>query len=90
MFYLLKSVKDDPRLKEITKDAIVIDFDTATDDDVKNIINKYSFLLYHHSCTAAMGKVVDERLNVYEIQNLRVIDASIMPIVSRSNSNSPS
>lgn len=89
MFYLLKSVKDDPRLKEITKDPTILDFDTATDEDVKNAINKYSFLLYHHSCTAAMGKVVDQRLKVYEIENLRVIDASIMPILTRSNTNAP-
>ena len=33
--------------------------------------------------------VVDEKLNVKGIQNLRVIDASIMPNITSGNTNAP-
>ncbi len=33
--------------------------------------------------------VVDERLNVKGIKNLRVIDASIMPNITSGNTNAP-
>src|SRR5215472_7536948 len=49
---------------------------------------------YHHqTCTAKMGRdsmsVVDSKLRVYGIQNLRVADGSIMPRVSTGNTMAP-
>lgn len=43
--------------------------------------------IYHASCTAAMGKVVDTSLKVMGIEGLRVVDASIMPSVVSGNTN---
>jgi len=44
---------------------------------------------WHYACTAKMGRdemsVVDSRLKVYGIANLRVADASIMPRVTTGN-----
>jgi choline dehydrogenase-like flavoprotein len=34
-----------------------------------------------------MGKVVDEKLKVMGVENLRVIDASVMPAVTSGNIN---
>lgn len=49
----------------------------------------------HPSCTARMGPsddagaVVDERGGVYGVRNLRIADASVMPVVPRANTNVP-
>jgi choline dehydrogenase len=51
--------------------------------------------IYHHVGTNSMGKasdtmaVVDSELKVFGTTNLRVIDASIMPIISNGNTNAP-
>ena len=48
---------------------------------------------YHHqTCTAKMGRdaqVVDARLKVYGIDNLRIADGSIMPRVTTGNTMAP-
>ena len=48
---------------------------------------------YHPSCTLKMGvddmAVVDEKLKVHGIENLRVVDASVMPEITSGNLNAP-
>lgn len=47
----------------------------------------------HPTGTCKMGPdhmaVVDEQLRVHQIKNLRVIDASIMPVITSGNTNAP-
>jgi choline dehydrogenase len=51
--------------------------------------------IFHPVGTAKMGlasdpgAVVDERLRVHGIENLRVIDASVMPTITSGNTNTP-
>ena len=51
--------------------------------------------IFHPVGTAKMGlasdplAVVDERLRVHGLQNLRVIDASVMPTITSGNTNTP-
>jgi choline dehydrogenase len=49
--------------------------------------------MFHIIGTCKMGNdtmaVVDEHLRVHEIENLRVVDASIMPTIPSGNTNAP-
>ncbi|XP_052089229.1 glucose dehydrogenase [FAD, quinone]-like [Mytilus californianus] len=60
------------------------------------LIRHYAVTVYHPSCTCRMGDkddptaVVDSKLRVKGIANLRVADASVMRHVTSGNTNSPS
>ena len=49
--------------------------------------------VYHASCTCRMGSdpmaVVDDQLRVHGLGGLRVVDASVMPAVTSTNTNAP-
>jgi choline dehydrogenase-like flavoprotein len=45
--------------------------------------------VYHPTSTCAMGEVVDSELRVYGCEGLRVVDASVMPTITRSNTHAP-
>ena len=64
-----------------------------TDKDIEHYIRSKSETAYHPSCTLKMGTddmaVVDEKLKIYGLQNIRVADASIMPEITSGNLNAP-
>lgn len=66
-----------------------------SDDSWRCMARYYSQTIYHPVGTAKMGPasdpeaVVDARLRVYGVRNLRVIDASIMPQIVSGNTNAP-
>jgi choline dehydrogenase len=45
--------------------------------------------VYHPTSTCAIGAVVDPELRVYGVDALRVVDASVMPTITRSNTHAP-
>ena len=56
----------------------------------KDYVRTTAMSTYHPAGTCAMlprneGRVVDHRLIVYGTENVRVVDASIMPLIPRSN-----
>lgn len=60
--------------------------DVATDEEIRAFVINNTLTVYHPVGTAAMmpkkeGGVVDETLTVYGTQNLRVVDASVMPVM---------
>jgi choline dehydrogenase len=52
-------------------------------------VARTTFAVYHPAGTCAIGSVVDEQLRVNGLEGLRVVDASIMPVVPRGNTNAP-
>ena len=45
--------------------------------------------VYHPTSTCAMGAVVDSELRGPRVRGLRVVDASVMPTITRGNTNAP-
>ena len=68
--------------------------DVRSDDELEAYVKQYTLPAYHPVGTCKMGiddlAVVDPELRVRGVQGLRVIDASIMPIVPSANTNAPS
>ena len=54
---------------------------------LENIALHFSHTTYHVSCTCRIGNVVDPRLRVFGVKNLRVADASVMPEITSGNIN---
>ena len=64
-----------------------------SDEELLEAARKHSQTIYHPTSTCKMGHdelaVVDERLRVHGVTNLRVVDASIMPEITSGNTNAP-
>ena len=45
--------------------------------------------VWHPTATCAIGHVVDPELRVQGVEGLRVVDASVMPSITRANTNAP-
>jgi choline dehydrogenase-like flavoprotein len=67
-----------------------VDGQVLSDALLEDIARHYSTTVYHPTSTCRMGSVVDERLRVDGVANLRVADASIMPNVVSGNTNAAS
>jgi choline dehydrogenase-like flavoprotein len=63
--------------------------DSTSDDDLLAFARRAGQSVYHPTSTCAMGAVVDAELRVLGTEGLRVVDASVMPTVTRGNTNAP-
>ncbi len=67
--------------------------DVQSDADYEQFLRSNALPAYHPVGTCKMGigdyAVVDERLRVFGIQGLRVVDASVMPVIPSANTNAP-
>jgi choline dehydrogenase len=64
--------------------------DNPSDALLEDLARHYSWTVYHPTSTCRMGSVVDDRLRVNGVANLRVADASVMPNVVSGNTNAAS
>jgi choline dehydrogenase len=87
-------------LGKACKDELAPGPEVRTDAQVREFIRRDLSTLYHPVGTCAMGgdsrlaasrltSVVDPELRVRGVERLRVVDASIMPVVPRGNTNAP-
>jgi len=64
-----------------------------SDDELLHYLRQTGSTVFHATCTCKMGPdamaVVDDQLRVHGIEGLRVIDASVMPTVTSTNTNAP-
>jgi choline dehydrogenase-like flavoprotein len=67
--------------------------DGDSDEAMREHVARTTFAVYHPVGTCRMGEdadaVVDAELRVNGVEGLRVVDASIMPLVPRGNTNAP-
>ena len=64
-----------------------------TDAEILDFVAREGESAYHPSCTCAMGThpmaVTDPELRVHGVENLRVVDASVMPYITNGNIYAP-
>jgi choline dehydrogenase len=82
-----------PALQPYVGDERLPGAHVQTDDELLDYAKRNGNTVYHASCTCMMGShpmsVVDSELRVHGIEGLRVIDASVMPAVTSTNTNAP-
>jgi choline dehydrogenase len=58
-----------------------------SDEQIMDWVRQAAQTVYHPTSTCAIGAVVDPQLRVYGVDGLRVADASVMPTITRANTN---
>ncbi|HTX31554.1 MAG TPA: GMC family oxidoreductase N-terminal domain-containing protein [Solirubrobacteraceae bacterium] len=55
--------------------------------DLREFVRDETMTVFHPTSTCSIGSVVDPELRVYGFEGLRVADASVMPAITRANTN---
>ena len=89
----IRKVFETKPLVDLIKREVAPGLSINTDAQWESYIRESAQTVYHPVGTCAMGidamSVVDAQLKVHGIQNLRVVDASVMPRVTSCNTNAP-
>ena len=84
-----------PALSDLVEQETKPGLEYASDAELLAYARASGVTLYHPVSTCRMGPnpdafdVVDERLRVYGLEGIRVVDASIMPELVSGNTNAP-
>jgi choline dehydrogenase-like flavoprotein len=92
---LARQVVAQPPLRKYRPEEYVPGAALTSDADLFGAASKLGTTIFHPVGTARMGlssdtrAVVDQRLRVFGVEGLRVVDASVMPTITSGNTNSP-
>ncbi|MDP3736693.1 MAG: GMC family oxidoreductase N-terminal domain-containing protein [Hyphomonadaceae bacterium] len=92
---LVRRLTEQPALARYHPEEFLPGAQLTSDDDLAKAAGDIGTTIFHPVGTAKMGTksdklaVVDERLRVIGVENLRVVDASVMPRITSGNTNSP-
>ena len=82
-----------PQMKQHIKEEVLPDPTAQSDDELLQQARQIANTIYHPTSTCRMGiddnAVTDEQLRVRGVDNLRVVDASVMPQIVSGNTNAP-
>lgn len=82
-----------PALKPYVTGEKMPGTEVQSDDEILHFARQNGSTVFHATCSCRMGpdpmSVVDDQLQVHGIEALRVIDASVMPTVTSTNTNAP-
>jgi choline dehydrogenase-like flavoprotein len=77
-----------PALKAVERAPFSVP-DSDSDEDILAWAERVAQTVYHPTSTCAIGSVVDPELRVHGVEGLRVVDASVMPTITRANTHAP-
>lgn len=91
---LIGSMQETQAIKELISEPPQNDLSQMSNEEIIDDFRNRASTIYHPSCTCRMGQdpetsVVDSKLQVHGIDGLRVVDASIFPNITSSNTNAP-
>ena len=93
-FDFIRKFSANKNINNIIKAPVNIDPINANDDELLDHFKSSSTTIYHPSGTCRMSKdistgVVSDKLKVHGLENLWIVDASIMPNITSGNINAP-
>lgn len=92
---LVREIINQPSLAEFAGEEIIPGKHVQADEELDAFIATHVESGYHPSGTCKMGRktdpdaVVDSELKVIGINNLRVVDSSVIPVITNANLNAP-
>ena len=88
---ILREIYRQPAFQDLWDEEVRPGASLTTDEDILRFIREQGGTVFHASGTCRMGTdthaVVDPSLRVRGVERLRVIDASVMPVVTSANTN---
>ena len=91
--HVARKILSQPALAKYSGKEVGPGSDAQTDDELNEYIKSNAETAYHPCGTLKMGvddmAVVDENLKVIGLENLRVVDASVIPEIPSANLNAP-
>jgi choline dehydrogenase len=82
-----------PALARFAAGELIPGSDATTDDELAASVRAHGQTIYHPVGTCKMGtdtmSVVDPALRVHGLEHLRVVDASVMPTITRGHTHAP-
>ena len=91
--HIARKILSQDALKPFSGKEVGPGSDKVSDEDLNEYIRANAETAYHPCGTSKMGidkmAVVDEKLKIHGLQNIRVIDASIIPEITSGNLHAP-
>lgn len=88
---MLRDIHRQPAFRQMWSEEVVPGSGVETDEEIWNAVRSMGGTVFHPVGTCRMGAdsaaVLDPQLRVRGVENLRVIDASVMPRIVSANSN---
>jgi len=88
-----RKILSQPAFDGLRGDELAPGEEVQTDEEILDFVAREGESAYHPSCTCKMGNdseaVVDSELRVHGTDGLRVVDASVMPLITNGNIYAP-
>ena len=90
-----RKIANSRAMSRLIEEEVLPGIGVESDEELLECARNIGETIYHPVSTCKMGPaadpmaVVDSRLRVYGLESLRVVDASIMPVITSGNTNAP-